>query len=64
MHLSPIVAPECGPLSFAAGDATEQVVVKTKNDNKDEKKNEKFSLNLTAGTVTFTGLGKVKDTDK
>ncbi len=53
-----------GTLSFAAGDATEQVVVKTKNDNKDEKKNEKFSLNLTSGQATFTGTGKVTDTDK
>jgi subtilisin-like proprotein convertase family protein len=53
-----------GTLSFAAGDATEQVVVKTKNDNKDEKRNEKFTVNLTSGQATFTGTGKITDTDR
>ncbi|MGH2661889.1 MAG: Calx-beta domain-containing protein [Actinomycetota bacterium] len=54
--------PASGTLSFAPGEASHQVKVKTKNDKKDEK-NEKFSLKLTVGTNTFSVGVKIKDND-
>lgn len=53
-----------GNLTFAPGEASKSVVVKTKNDPKDEKNNEKFSLQLTTATGNLLATAKIKDNDK
>jgi Calx-beta domain len=53
-----------GILSFAPGDTSESVTVKTKNDPKDEKKTEKFSVQLTTPAGPVTATGKIKDNDR
>jgi Calx-beta domain-containing protein len=52
-----------GNLTFAPGETSKNVVVKTKNDPKDEK-SEKFSLQLTTTTGNISATAKIKDNDK
>jgi hypothetical protein len=54
--------PASGDLTFAVGEATKTVTVKTKGDGRDER-NEKFALVASAGGVTSQGTAKIKDND-
>ena len=52
-----------GNLTFAPGETSKSVVVKTKNDPKDEKK-ETLSVQLTTPTGPISATGTIKDNDR
>jgi subtilisin-like proprotein convertase family protein len=51
-----------GTVTFAPGETTKKVRVKTKDDRLDER-TEKFSLKVSSGGVTTKGTAKIKDND-
>ena len=53
-----------GNLTFAPGDTSESVKVKTRNDPKDEKNKEKFTVQVSTGNNVFVGKAAIKDDDK